>query len=266
MNTLTILTLVPKADDRLARCLESAQWADDLFCVIDSRAEGDGSEEIVRRYTDHVAIHEYVTPTQQGEWAGRQIKTEWTLVLDADEWLSEPLIKRVQSIIKDPNAKDAYKIRRLSYFFGKLIRHCGWQRDYNVRLFRTAKAGLQDRRVHSRVVIDGSMGRIDEPIYHETFRNFEEYFATIQRYTTWGARDLYDKGRRAHVPAMFLHPLGRFLKSYVLYQGFRDGRHGLVLCGLDSFSSFTKYAKLWNLERLAKLESDGTQREENVPE
>ena len=43
----------------------------------------------------------------------------------------------------------------------------------------------------------------------------------------------------------------RFVKMFILRQGFRDGHHGAVLCGLAAFSVFTKYAKLWNMQRLA---------------
>ena len=39
---------------------------------------------------------------------------------------------------------------------------------------------------------------------------------------------------------------------YVLKRGFLDGYHGLILAGLYGVTVFVKYAKLWNIERLAK--------------
>jgi glycosyltransferase involved in cell wall biosynthesis len=250
MSAITVLTLIPNAGDRLPRCLESVAWTDDRFCVVDPNTT-DGSDAVARRYSKHVLVHEYVHAAAQRNWAIPQIQTEWTLVLDADEWVSEDLAKRIQAIIRDPAGKDGYEIRRLSYFFGKLVRHCGWERDYNLRLFRTRKGRYLERRVHSRVVVDGSVGQIDEPMYHDTYRSFEEYFATFQRFTTWGAQDAFDQGKRARLTDLTLRPLLRFLKTYLLRQGFRDGYHGAVLCGLGAFSVFTKYAKLWNLQRQA---------------
>lgn len=249
LSTITVLTLVPNARERLGRCLESVQWADELFCVVDPRTT-DGSDAIAREYSHRVVVHEYVNAANQRNWALPQITTEWTLVLDADEWVSPELSARIQRIIATEGGPDGYEIRRLSYFFGKLIGHCGWDRDYNVRLFRTRKGRYLERRVHSKVVVDGAMGRIDEPMYHDTYRSFEEYFATFQRFTSWGAQDLYDAGKRAGAFDLVVRPFTRFLKMYVLRQGFRDGLHGAVLCGLAAFSVFTKYAKLWNLERL----------------
>lgn len=249
-GSLTVLILVPNAGDRLARCLESVRWADDLFCVVDPNTT-DGSDEVARRYTAHAVTHEYVNKANQCNWAIPQIETEWTLVLDADEWLSEQLAVRIREVIGSPSSCDGYSIKRESYFFGKLIRHCGWDRDYNVRLFRTKKGRYREQRVHSTIDVDGAMGRIDEPMYHDDKRNFEEYFATFQRFTTWSAQDLFDMGKRATLFDLTIRPVSRFIKMYVLRRGFLDGYHGAVLCGLAAFSVFTKYAKLWNLQRLA---------------
>ncbi len=248
MRDITVLTLIPNAGDRLARCLESVQWADDLFCVVDPKTS-DGSDAVARQYSGHVVAHDYVNAAAQRNWALPQIETEWTLVLDADEWVSPELAVRIQQIIRDPASCDGYLVKRMSYFMGRLMRHCGWERDYNVRLFRTAKGRYLDRRVHSKVVVDGPMGRIDEVMYHDTYRDFDEYFRTFQRFTTWGAEDLFEKGKRAAWFDLTLRPASRFLKMYVIRRGFLDGYHGAVLSMLGAFSVFMKYAKLWRLGR-----------------
>ena len=249
MSEVTVLTLVPNAGDRLARCLESAKWADDLFCIVDSRTS-DGSDDVARGFTDHVVVHEYENAAAQRNWGLPQIETEWTLVLDADEWVSDALAARVREIVSGSASHDFYRIKRESDFFGRRIRYCGWQTDYNVRLFRTRKGRYETRRVHSAIEVDGSLGNIDEPMYHDTYRDFEEYFATFQRFTTWSAQDLFESGRRAGTWDLTLRPAMRFFKMYVLQRSFLDGRHGAVLCALAAFSVFMKYARLWNLQRL----------------
>ena len=86
----------------------------------------------------------------------------------------------------------------------------------------------------------------------DTYNSFEEYFTTFQRFTGWGAQDLFEQGKRAGLFDLTVRPWTRFVKMYVLRQGFRDGLHGAVLCGLAAFSVFAKYAKLWNLARLER--------------
>lgn len=253
LGSLTVLTLVPPNCDRLDKCLDSVAWADELFCVVDARADEAGVAA-ARRHSNHVVVHEYVNAAAQRNWALPQIKTEWTLVLDADEWVSEPLAKHIRAIIADSASHDGYDILRNSYFLGKLIRHGGWHHDYILRLFRTAKGHYLDRRVHSRVVVDGSVARIHEVIYHDTYRSFEEFFETFQRYTTLGAQDAYDRGKRARLHDLFLRPTQRFMKMYLFRLGFLDGYHGAILCGLSAFSVYTKYAKLWHLHHLARTD------------
>ena len=248
MSTITVLTLVPNARDKLARCLQSVQWADEIFCVVDPKT-ADGSEEIARQYATRVVVHEYINKAAQCSWAIPQITTEWVLILDADEWVSEALACRIRTTISQPGGANGYEVKRLSYFFGKLIKGCGWQRDYNLRLFRKDKGKYLDRRVHSRIVVDGKVGVIHEPMYHDTYRDFDEYFSTFQRFTTWGAQDLFDQGKRTNVLDLTARPLLRFCKMYFLHRGFQDGLHGAVLCGLGAFSVFMKYAKLWDLQR-----------------
>jgi glycosyltransferase involved in cell wall biosynthesis len=249
LSSLTVLTLVPNAGDRLPRCLESVAWAEARFCVVDPKTT-DGSDEVARRLATTVVVHPYENAAAQRNWALPQLDTEWCLVLDADEWVSPELAHTIREIVSGTRPHDGYMIRRTSYFLGKRIDYCGWQRDYNLRLFRTRKGRYLDRRVHSKVVVEGSVGRIDEPMFHDTYRDFDEYFATFQRFTTWGAQDAFDEGRRASRFDMTVRPLAKFFKMYVLRQGFRDGRHGLILSGLGAFSVFVKYAKLWNLARV----------------
>ncbi len=243
---LTVLILVPNAEEKLRRCLESVTWADDIFCIIDTKTT-DGSESIARHYTDHVVQHTYENAAAQRNWALPQVHTEWTLVLDADEWVSEELVTRVQAILGDDGSLNGYDIKRDSYFFGRLIQHCGWHRDYNLRLFRTAVGRYLDKKVHSRVVVEGPVGRINDVMYHDTYNSFEEYFTTFQRFTSWGAEDAFQRGKRASLLDLTFRPVLRFVKMYILRQGFRDGYHGAVLCGLAACSVFTKYAKLWHL-------------------
>ena len=44
---------------------------------------------------------------------------------------------------------------------------------------------------------------------------------------------------------MLLHPPFRFFRSYFVKRGFLDGVAGLVIARSAAFSTFVKYAKLW---------------------
>ena len=46
----------------------------------------------------------------------------------------------------------------------------------------------------------------------------------------------------------------RFLRGYVLKFGFLDGFPGLVIAVTAAYGVFSKYAKLWEIQKLAQKE------------
>lgn len=251
MHDITVLTLVRDSEETLERCLDSASWANDVFVVIDPRSK-DHSREIAAKHTSHVVEHEFLNPGNQRNWAIPQIQTEWTLVLDSDEWLLPELSEKLKRVIADDASLNGYSIKRRTYFFGKIINHCGWHRDYNLRLFRTAKGRYNKKRNHEKIEVEGETGYIHEPMMHDTYRSFDEYMIALDRFSTWGAEDMFEEGRRLRLTDLVVRPFARFAKMYVIRRGFLDGAHGFVLCGLTACAVFLKYAKLWNLERMRK--------------
>jgi glycosyltransferase involved in cell wall biosynthesis len=249
--SLSVIVPTFNCADTLRGCLESVKWADDLF-VVDSFST-DRTVEIAREYTGHVVQHEYVNSATQKNWAIPQCKTDWLMVVDSDEQVTPELRARIQGILANGTPCDGFNIRRMTIFFGKLIRHCGWNRDYLVRLWRNAKGRYEDLEVHADVVVDGKVGTIHESLLHDTYRSFDHYLEKFGRYTTWAANDLYKAGKRATWVNLTLRPEWRFFRMFVLRRGFLDGKHGFILCALAAFSVFMKYAKLWDRRRREAL-------------
>ena len=246
LANLTVLVTTFNEEANIRRCLESVPFAGKIF-VVDSFST-DKTIEIAKEFTDWVVRHEYVTPAKQKNWALPQVDTEWVFIIDADEVVSPELAARVPELIAGRGV-DGYDVRRRTYFFGRLIKHCGWNRDRVMRLFRTEKGSYPDVHVHESVDLDGTVARVAEPMYHYTYASFEEYFEKFERYTTWAALDLAAKGKKAGWWKIYFKPLARFARQYFLQAGFLDGREGLILCRLSAFSVFTKYARLWAMRK-----------------
>ncbi|MFW6163342.1 MAG: glycosyltransferase family 2 protein [Planctomycetota bacterium] len=246
-DTLTVIVPTFNEEDNLRACLETVTWADDLF-VVDSYST-DRTLDIAREFTDHIVQHEYVNSATQKNWAIPQCTTDWVMVVDADERVTPELRDRIQRVLEEGTEYDGFYIKRMTIFFGRLIRHCGWHRDYLVRLWRRGKGRYEDLHVHADVIVDGPVGRIDEHFLHDTYRSLDHYLEKFGRYTAWSAQDLYEAGRRATWVNLTLRPLWRFFRMFVLRHGFLDGKHGLILCTLAAYSVFMKYARLWDLRR-----------------
>lgn len=255
IDGLTVLVTTFNEEVNVRDCLQSASFAGEIM-VVDSNST-DRTVEIAKEFTGNIIQHEYVTPAKQKNWALPKVKTDWVFILDADERISEELAAKVRKLIEDPT-HDGYSIRRRSYFFGRMINHCGWQHDYVLRLFKVGKGRYDDHRhVHESIILDGTCGRIAEPLIHHTYTSFEQYFEKFNRYTTWAALDLKTKGKRASWWNLHVKPKLRFFRQYILNGGFLDGRHGYLLCKTSEMSVLFKYAKLWDLEKKEKADSSG---------
>jgi glycosyltransferase involved in cell wall biosynthesis len=241
--------LVPMKNEirNAAACLESVRWAEEVV-VVDSGST-DGTLEAARASADRVLEHEYVNSAAQKNWALPQLTHRWALIVDADERVTPALRTEIESVLADPARRDGYWIHRSNHFLGKPIRSAGWQRDKVLRLFDRTKGAYEPLHVHAEVVIQGgNVGTLRETLVHHTYRDLDQYFEKFHRYTRWSANDLRDRGIRASAARLLFRPPLRFLRMYLLEGGFREGRHGIVLCGLAAFSVFMKYARRWEQE------------------
>ncbi len=256
-SKLTALLPTFNEEAHLAGCIDSVAWADEIL-VVDSFST-DATREIARARGARVVEHEYVNSAAQKNWSIPQCSHEWVLVVDSDERVTPELRREIEGVLTaDANGRpvaDGYRIGRINHFLGRRIEHCGWQNDTVLRLFRRDKGRYQEREVHADVLVEGKIGRLRHKLLHYTFRDFEQYMRKFDRYTSWAAGDRGRRTPRVGYTHLLLRPLGRFLKQYVLKRGFLDGRVGLVVCLLASYSVFMKYAKL--LERQLQAEGGG---------
>ena len=69
------------------------------------------------------------------------------------------------------------------------------------------------------------------------------------------AAERFRRGGTVSSAEFWLHPVVAFLRTYLLLQGFRDGRHGLLLAACAAFYRLQVAARLWEMT----LRSDGTE-------
>lgn len=250
MPKLTVL--IPCKDERqhIADCVASARTVADEVIVADSGST-DGSLELVRRLGFcRILQREYVNSANFKNWAIPQATHDWVLVLDADERLSPKLAAEIKVLLAGNPSHDGYSLRRDNYFLGRRIRYCGWNTSRLVRLFRRSVARYQTRRVHADVdVSTGNVASLKHPLLHFTALELDRFIAKQQRYANWSAQDSFEAGKKASLPSVLLHAPLRFLQLYLLRGGILDGGAGALLCGVMSYYTFLKRAKLWELQQ-----------------
>jgi glycosyltransferase involved in cell wall biosynthesis len=227
----------------VAECIESTLWADEIL-LVDSFST-DRTLELARRYPIRILEREYYGSAAQKNWAMDRVSHDWVLIVDADERVTEPLAREILETLAAPPAVAGFSIRRENVFVDRVIRHSGWSTDKVVRLFRRDQGRYPNRRVHADLEIAGPVPTLRHAFLHYTFRNFDQYFPKFLNYAEWGAAQAFRDGRRAGLVELAFRPGWRFVRTFFLQLGFLDGKHGFVLCALQAFGVFLKYARLW---------------------
>ncbi|MDI9409533.1 MAG: glycosyltransferase family 2 protein [Candidatus Pacebacteria bacterium] len=221
---------------------------------------------IARASVPSLAIHHhpFVTYGEQRNWASATlpIKGDWELHLDADEELSEGLIRelnQLQAATTEPGL-DGYLIPRKVIFMGRAITHGGMYPIWHLRLFRRGQ-GRCEMRLYDQHFILGTkrLGRLHQPMMDRIAMGLSEW---TDRHNRWSSSEAAEQLRhdsktrpreitprflgtaieqkRAFRSAydrlpIFLRCWLLFFYRYILKLGFLDGREGLIFFVLQSF-------------------------------
>jgi glycosyltransferase involved in cell wall biosynthesis len=242
---LSVVLIVRNEAARLEACLESVAWADEIV-VIDSGST-DETVAIARRFTDRVVSAEWSGFGALKNRALALATREWILSVDADERVTQALKDEILHALRADTDCDGYEISRLSYYCGRYMKHGGWWPDRVARLVRKGRGRFTDEPVHERLVIEGKVGRLAEPLIHDTYDDFEQVLEKLNRYSTIAAQRMLEAGKRAGLLTAVSHGCWSFLRTYLFQLGFLDGRQGFMLAVTNAEHSYYRYLKLWRL-------------------
>ena len=234
-------------------CIRSVEWADEIY-LIDSFST-DGTVDLVRRKFPRVRLEqrEYLGAASQKNYAIDRAAHDWIFYIDSDERVIPKLRDEIVRTLESDLRFWAYSVGRLNFMMGRPVRHSGLQRDRVTRLFHRLHARYPNKRVHADLLVDGETGRLEQKMDHYYIRTFDHMIAKMTRYANWGAAQMFIDGRTTGLLGILGHPIGKFVRDYVLNLGFLDGSRGLISVGMHVYYTFWKYAKLWEMNQLQHL-------------
>jgi glycosyltransferase involved in cell wall biosynthesis len=249
MPRLSAIVIAHNEAAHIGACLDALAFCDERI-VVDS-GSSDGTVDIARGKGARVESHDWQGFGPQKNYALSLATGDWVLSIDADERVTPELAATIKTAMADTSA-DGFEFPRRSSFCGREMRHSGWYPDYVLRLFRRGKARFDDALVHERVISDGAVKRLDQPLIHYPVSRLEDALSRMDRYSTASAAALVASGRRVSFVAGIGHGLYAFLRSYVLRLGFLDGAEGFLLAVANAEGSYYRYMKAWLATRRRK--------------
>jgi glycosyltransferase involved in cell wall biosynthesis len=258
---LSVVVVVKDEAGHLPQLLRAVRFADEIV-VVDTGSR-DTTPEAARELADLVVAYD-PGPTDPGgppplihaakNFGFERAAGPWILNLDADERPTDGLRDEILKLLESPDpAVAAYGIPFTHYFFGRYLRHGGFQGPL-VRLFRKGKLRYPEDRAHSSPLVDGRVGQLENLVVHFNHPRITDFVRKMDLYTSQDALLMAQNGRGGlrNRPApppgrwtLLRRPLGVFWNRYVRHRGFLDGPQGLVAAGLMAAYQFVESAKLW---------------------
>jgi glycosyltransferase involved in cell wall biosynthesis len=280
--SITAIILTYNEEQHISRCIESLLPVVSRICIIDSHSK-DRTVEIAQRLGASVLQNPWKNYATQFQWgldhAG--IQDEWTMRIDADEYLEPALQQSIRDFVKAPGNHNAAYFRRKMVFMGQPITHGFFYPAMMLRLWKTGEGHIEQRWMDEHVVVNNANTTalagdlVDE--------NLNDLAWWTQKHVGYATREVYDiiasrEKSRQHPSVDDLSGQAkrkRFLKEqvyaklptsirstcyfffrYILGRGFLDGKAGFFFHFLQAYWYRTLVdAKLFELEAAARKQN-----------
>lgn len=242
---VSAVLIVKDEQDKLPKCLASLSWADEII-VLDS-GSSDRTLEIAKEFGAIVSVRrDWEGFGTQRRRAESLATGDWIFMIDADERVSPELERNIQSTVAK-NIYGIYEVNRLTWCFGRFMRHSHLYPDWIPRLYPKGLANFDDTRVHERLRNPKNVltYRLAGDLLHYGYDNVHDVTKKASHYAQEWAMERAAKGYKGSMFSAYGRSLWCFLRMYVLSGGFLDGRQGLLMSIMMSYATFLKYADLW---------------------
>lgn len=260
MNKISVIIHSLDEEKNIADCINSAKLLTDKTILIDMEST-DKTVEIVKSLNVPVFNFpktNYVEPAR--EFGINKAKTEWVLILDADERITEELAEEIRIIVNgkllidDNNQQFShFKIPRRNIFAGvKWLKHGGWSPDYQTRLINKKLFINWPKRIHSTPQIKGNLGYLSNPLIHYFHGDLSEMVKKTVVFEDIESELLYKAGKKTTTKTFFRKFLAELYRRLIKGLGFLDGTFGIIESLYQAFSKTITYLYLYEKSRSKK--------------
>lgn len=253
MKDVTVVILTKNEEVNLPECLKSIKNFASRVIVIDSGST-DRTVLIAKKMGAEIYEHPFENYARQFNWGldNTNIKTKWTMRLDADERLTPKLCDELSYLMDkhDLDEVNGITMEAWLYFMGKIIKHGGAQKR-KLMLFKTGLGRIEDRKMDEHtILLSGTSVSCKEKFIHYDFKNVTFWIHKMNWYATREMQDYYEyvEGKESNIKTndkeigklrkrkfgiyykfpMFLRSWLLFIYTYIFQLGFLDGKEGFI--------------------------------------
>lgn len=243
---LSACVLVRNEEENLKRLLPTLDFCDEIVAIDDYST--DNTEKVLKVYKAKIYKRRLAGDfSSQRNFGISKTKGDWILFVDADELITKDLKKEILSAIKNKSVK-AFRFKRFDYFWGKLIKYGEISNFNSVRLAKR-DAGKWKRKVHEYWDINGQVSSVGSPLLHYPHQSINEFILDVTKYSKIHALENRVEGKRSSLLSIIFKPIGKFIVSFFLQKGYKDGIRGFIISSVMSYHSFLAWSRLWIIQK-----------------
>jgi len=248
MVAVSIVIITRNEADIIPACIDKARLITDDIIIIDN-SNTDDEQNITAMHGCRIFKKRWDGYGANKNKGIEEAKYSWILSLDTDEVPDDELIRSLHELdYSDPAM--VYDIKFRSYFGEKLIRFGSWGRDHHIRLFNRNLVRWRETVVHETLALPQNVQvkKIEGGIHHYSVKDAYEYESKSSYYAKLSAKKYFDSGKKANRVKRYMSPVFGFLRNYIFYLGFLDGRQGWEIAKITVRNTRRKYLFLSRME------------------
>ena len=250
---LSVVIVTKNEEKTIGRAIDSVKDIASEILIIDSGST-DNTLKIAKEKGAKVIFNQWRGYPKQVQYGINNASNEYVLVIDADEEVSKELKNSIREIFNPYPEFSCYKVPRKTFYLGKFLEHT-WYPEWRIRLFKKEFVKYEGY-LHEKVICKGSIGKLKGDLYHYSFKNLKHQFSKAFFYGEITAKEMFKQGKKVSFKHLFLNPAWSFLKVFFLQKGFLDGKRGFIASVYAAFSTFIKYAFLYELQLKEKYKGN----------
>lgn len=284
-SEFSFIILTFNEEQHLPRLLNSIKELNAPIFILDSGST-DNTLKIAEEFGAKVLYNKFENHPKQWDFALKnfEIKTPWTICLDADQIVLPELFQKLKNFRNEDIPKDVNGIyfNRKNYFKGKWIKYGGYFPKYLLKMFRTGigYSDLNENMDHRFIVSGKSIIWKDGYIKEENLKENEIRFWIDKhnRYSDLVAQEEIERRKKLRTQSikpklfgspderiaffkkiwwslpLFVRPFLYFFYRFIIQLGILDGKEGWIFHYLQAFwFRFLIDVKIW--EKLVNEEN-----------
>jgi len=243
-NGITLLTATYNNEKTIENTLKSVLG---LICeiIIIDNGSIDNTIKIVRNYQAKIIYYKGKNLGKQYQKGLKNVKTNWVLILDSDEYLSNELYNEIKELFlnkKKLEKYDGFFIPFQNHFLGKPI-NFGGENYSMLRLFKKNKIIVTSEKIHQKYLLKSKkIGYLKGKIIHHSYQSLFQTYKKFTYYAIEEAKIKIKKKEKITFKKLFLYAPHMFYARFFKDCGYKDG---LFRIPLDLGFAYMEFLSYW---------------------